>query len=219
MSTTTVAAGKDAHGVLAAAFAKSLRLTKAGGVPHSAEHCSFIFDGPGQLAVMAEPTVERSVSLSLCVQVPAERELPPLDRGEALAVAVLSGDQAAAASALADFLLEQGLDWVEGAAAPMRDEGVMSERARVLGLIGQLRAEAHDSLAHYDSMSDWGRAHLEFVDGRLAEIEELVRQPQSVREFRERAVRARLATSSLSEEDRELVFDFEMGRATRFLRD
>lgn len=215
---TTIVDGKDAHRILAASFAKILRLTKAGGVPYSAEHSSFVFDGPAQLAVMAEPTVERSVSLSLSAQVPAEQEPPLLDRGEALAIAVLSGDQSAAASALADFLLEQELDWVQAAAAPLREEGARGERARVLDTLAELRAEAHDSLAYYDSMSDWGRAHMEFVDGRLAEIEEVVRRAQSVRQYRESVIRERLSLTALTDEERESMLAFEMAGATRFLR-
>jgi hypothetical protein len=107
-----------------------LRMLKAGGHFRVAERPQLIFES-GQLPLFERPATERLLEASVSAQTAGDEEWPALEKGEALALAVLSGDKGAAAAALADYLLEEEYDWAEAAAKKLRQEGAARERERV----------------------------------------------------------------------------------------
>lgn len=107
---------------------------------------------------------------------------------QALAKTVLDGDDQAAAAALADYLLEEGLDWAEAEirrlAEPIKEEAVEQERRRARRAAAEFRhwyeMNVGDGYGRYFPGDLTSRAFVMETLARLSEQAEFVRSGESL---------------------------------------
>jgi hypothetical protein len=108
----------------------------------SSEHYTLLVAGVGTLlqyakagsAVTVNHPVRPELASTIELSATTDRDPPGLSTRETLALAVLASNDRAAAAALADYLLEEGLDWakaeIERLAEPIKEAAVKQERER-----------------------------------------------------------------------------------------